>query len=352
MRLAYLLEDTALFGGVKIALQQAHLMAQRGHQVVVVSKGPRPRWFPLSLEFRQVPSFAPVFLPKADVTVATFWTTLLALREIPWGEKVHYCQGLEFTYTHNQEEHPAIERAYQDPFPAMVLAPHLGQVVQERFARPTRLVPPPLAPVFRPPWGKRRPHKRARILVVHPFENDWKGVVTALEAIKILRRAGVTCELVRLSQWPLSEVEQAVLPPDRYYCGLTEPQVARLLRRCDLLLAPSWEQEGFGLPVLEAMGSGVPVVASDISAFRFVTAGSALLVPPRQPEAFAEAAATLLADARRWRELAQAGVQRAQAFSPPCIAAAAEQALSWVATGAWRTEPRADFSWPPGERVQ
>ena len=41
-----------------------------------------------------------------------------------------------------------------------------------------------------------------------------------------------------------------------------------LYRSCDVMLAPSWTQEGFGLPALEAMACGVPVAMSDIPTFR------------------------------------------------------------------------------------
>ena len=81
LSVAYLLEDTALFGGVKIVLHQAELMARRGHAVTVVSKGERPSWFPLRAQFRRVPEFRPDDLPEADVTVATFWTTIPGAQE-------------------------------------------------------------------------------------------------------------------------------------------------------------------------------------------------------------------------------------------------------------------------------
>ena len=42
MKLTYLVADTTLFGGVKIALHQANLMVRRGHQVKVVSPGQAP----------------------------------------------------------------------------------------------------------------------------------------------------------------------------------------------------------------------------------------------------------------------------------------------------------------------
>ncbi len=72
--------------------------------------------------------------------------------------------------------------------------------------------------------------------------------------------------------------------------------------------------EGFGLPVLEAMAAGAPVVASDRGALPEVTAGAALHVDPT-PEPLAEALGQVLADAALRDRLRAAGLARAAEFS-------------------------------------
>ncbi len=173
-----------------------------------------------------------------------------------------------------------------------------------------------------------------RVLVVHPFENQWKGVPSALEAVLLLRQQGLSVRLVRLSQWPLGEEEQRLLQPDEYHHHLAPARVARLTAGCDLLLAPSWIQEGFGLPVLEAMACGLPVVASDIPAFSYAVK-AAQLVPPHDSEALAAAAATVLGDRQRWFSMRRAGLAVARGFAEPITAAAVDEAMDWVASGAW-----------------
>lgn len=336
LRVNYLFEDTTLFGGVKIALHQADLLTERGHEITVVSKGAMPSWYSLRAPFLQVDDFASRSVPRADVTVATFWTTITAAAAAP-GEAIHYCQGFEGAYLHNRDEHEAIHAAYATPIPAMGLAPHLAELVRDRFRRPARVVPPALTPAWKPAW-RWRARATPRILVVHPFENDWKGVRTALEAVVELRRRGVACRLVRLSQWPLSDAERAVLEPDEYHHHVTPPRVAKLARGCDLHLAPSWEQEGFGLPVIEAMASGVPVVASDIAAFRYATGGAADLVPFDDPKAFADRAATLVARPSLWRRRRREGLAAVARFSESAVAETAETTLRWAAGGTWRDE--------------
>ncbi len=81
-----------------------------------------------------------------------------------------------------------------------------------------------------------------------------------------------------------------------------------------LLVYPSL-YEGFGLPPLEAMACGTPVVASSAGALPEVVGDAGLLVDPQDVEGLAAAMAELLADAERWTALRQAGLARAAAFS-------------------------------------
>jgi glycosyltransferase involved in cell wall biosynthesis len=337
----YLLEDTALFGGVKVVLRQADLLAGLGHRVRVVTKGGPPVWYRPLAELTRVEEFRADLVPPADVTVATYWTTIEPALALDSGQVVHYCQGFEGIYTHNRDQHSAIEAAYRHRLPALVVTRHLAEMLRERFHRPARVVVQPLETAFRadPPWRRRRqPPQRPRILVMSPYEIDWKGVRTALEAVALLGRWGRRFTLVRISQWPMGDEERRLLEADEFHTHLDPSEVARVLRSCHLLLAPSWRQEGFGLPVLEAMACGVPVVASDVPAFRDWTDGGARLVRWDAPAAFAEAAAEILDSPSRWRGLRRRGLRVARRFSERSARRSAENAMRWVAGGAWQRE--------------
>ena len=338
LRINYLLEDTALFGGVKVPLHHANLLHRRGHTVTIISRGPAPDWYPIAVDFETVPEFSPSTIPRADVNVATYWTTIGPVAGLGFGTAVHYCQGFEGGYTHNAPEHAAIGQAYSLPLPAFVVSPHLGRLLAERFDRVSRVVSPALEPGWAPRF-RVSPRRTPRVLVLHPFEIDWKGVATALEAVGMLRADGVELVVVRISQWPLADAERELMEPDEFLCRLEPARMARVVAGCDLLLAPSWEQEGFGLPVIEAMACGVPVVASRIAAFEETASGAAELVPAGEPRAFADAARKVLGDPRRWRRMRRAGVRATRRFSEEVVAAKLESAMDWVATGDWKKKP-------------
>ncbi len=74
--------------------------------------------------------------------------------------------------------------------------------------------------------------------------------------------------------------------------------------------------EGFGLPVLEAMACGTPVICSNRTALPEVTGGAALLVDPDDPEQCAAALARILTDDVLRTELRAKGAARVEHFSP------------------------------------
>lgn len=96
---------------------------------------------------------------------------------------------------------------------------------------------------------------------------------------------------------------------------LPTPIVTALLESASALLFPSL-YEGFGLPVLEALELGTPVLASDAAALPEIVGDAGLLVPPTDVEAIAAAIRRLGAEGELRRELARRGPVAAERFSP------------------------------------
>ena len=73
--------------------------------------------------------------------------------------------------------------------------------------------------------------------------------------------------------------------------------------------------EGFGLPVLEAMACGTPVVTSNISSLPEIVGNAGILVTPGEESALAEAMVKVLSDPKMQENLAEKGIRRSKNFS-------------------------------------
>jgi glycosyltransferase involved in cell wall biosynthesis len=100
----------------------------------------------------------------------------------------------------------------------------------------------------------------------------------------------------------------------RWLGYVSEPDLVALYTGADLFVFTSMF-EGFGLPVLEAMACGAPVVASDVAALREVGGDVARFAPPGDPAAFARTISESLRDPEARAAARRAGPERAARFS-------------------------------------
>jgi glycosyltransferase involved in cell wall biosynthesis len=135
-----------------------------------------------------------------------------------------------------------------------------------------------------------------------------KNLAVALDAA---RRLGVELRVVGERGWGHVDV-------DGWVGRVSDERLAELYRGALCLVYPSL-YEGFGIPVLEAMACGTPVVTSAGGATEETAGGAAVLVDPRDPAAIA---AGIEEAADRREELVRLGLERARAFSWDWVAEA------------------------------
>ncbi|MGD0834674.1 MAG: glycosyltransferase family 4 protein [Candidatus Dormibacteria bacterium] len=165
-----------------------------------------------------------------------------------------------------------------------------------------------------------RTEGKATILFVGRMEQR-KGLPVLLDAYARLRRERADCRLVIVGdgpmRWAYEQQCEAKGVPDVAFLGHVSATVLpRVYASSDIFCTPASGGESFGIVLLEAMASGVPVLASAIPGFaQVVEAGSdGRLVPPRQPEAWCREIAALLDDPELRRRMGRNGIAKARRY--------------------------------------
>lgn len=161
--------------------------------------------------------------------------------------------------------------------------------------------------------------------------DERKGFPTAVRAFAQLAPDRPDLRLVVVGDGPQRSAVEA-LSPDirarvRMLGAVPNVDLPPYYAACDLYLGTSVGGESFGIVLVEALAAGLPVVASDIAGYDEVVSDGVegLLVPPRDPEAVARAAATILDDPGLAARLASAGRKRAATFDWSVVAARLEE---------------------------
>jgi glycosyltransferase involved in cell wall biosynthesis len=118
-----------------------------------------------------------------------------------------------------------------------------------------------------------------------------------------------------MSEPVFAEIERQGLKDRVVHLGYVPAEdLPALMSGAEVFVYPSLG-EGFGLPPLEAMACGVPVVCSNAPALPEVVGDAAILVPPTDVAALEEAIMHLLSDPDLKATLRQKGLQRSRQFS-------------------------------------
>jgi phosphatidylinositol alpha-mannosyltransferase len=160
------------------------------------------------------------------------------------------------------------------------------------------------------------------LLFVGRFE-ERKGLIHLLKAFRILRREGrEDVRLLVVGGGPQERecrryVATRRLQGVEFLGRVSEDEKAQLFRTADVFVSPATGRESFGIVLLEAMASGVPIVCSDIHGYKGVVrrGDQALLVPPGDRDALAAAIGRLLDDPALRERMGASGRERADEFS-------------------------------------
>ncbi|MFY9558898.1 MAG: glycosyltransferase family 1 protein [Terriglobales bacterium] len=155
---------------------------------------------------------------------------------------------------------------------------------------------------------QRQPARRIRLALTCEFvPGKNPGSYQTREASALLKELGIEQDVVQLGAIPYEMLHH-------------------LYRSCDVYVTPAYT-ETFAHPLVEAMASGLPIVASDLAVHREITNGAALFFARFSPASLADKLVQLLDSPSLQGELRQKGLQRSADFS---WSAHVERLLDWA----------------------
>lgn len=149
-----------------------------------------------------------------------------------------------------------------------------------------------------------------------------KNLETLIDAYRRMRNRVKDCPKLVLAGkkgWLYDSIFEMVkdygLERDVVFTGyIAENEVAPLICGARIFLFPSL-YEGFGIPPLEAMACGTPVITSDTSSLPEVVGDAGIMIPPKEPEKLCEAMERLFRDDVLWEEYRVRGFAQAKKFT-------------------------------------
>lgn len=328
LKINFLISLPSVDGGTRVIAQYAERLIAQGHDVQVYSyykdvvplierlrkirrgttqarRKPDTRFFddanvPVIMFDRSL-SQAVSGVRDADVTIATWWQTIDWLERLPvsTGVKVHFAQGDEPCLPH--VDTAAVEAAFRRPHPRITVSRWLQQKLRDSYGVSDCALVENTIDTDAFAFASRGKQSVPTIGFVYSSATI-KNCFLALKCMKAMKQQFPSLVVKAFgAKAPTDEIVNE--PWFHLDVKPNQDRIRDIYAGCDVWLFTS-RVEGFGLPVLEALASGTPVVATPAGvAPDYVNAETGALVEGKL-EAFNQAVAGILTlDETQWREM-------------------------------------------------
>ena len=270
----------------------------------------RLEWPPVELFAGSVDvahSMHPVMMPSRAARVVTI-------------HDLYFLERPEHSSAEIRRDYPRLARVHANRADAVVVnSEYTKAQVIERLGVPSHRIT--VCTPGAPEWRRRPEPERPGPLLFIGTITPRKNVPALLRAYtQLARTLGGTPELVLAGRMTRDGLEgtgvdvASVIDRIRMPGYVDESRKVDLYREASMLILPSFD-EGFGIPALEAMAMGVPVIAANRGALPEVVGDAGLLVDPEDPASIAAAMHRVLTDAALRRRMADAGAARAARYT-------------------------------------
>lgn len=285
MKISFVLPTVGMSGGIKVVAIYAKMLAEKGHDVVLVSPPPQQAGFfkkvksvlkgsgwpqakprkshldGLGLNHQVLETYRPVTdkdLPDADIVVASWWETAEWVNALGnrKGAKVYFIQH------HEVFDFLPVERAkatYQLPLHKIVIAKWLLDIMNHQYGdHHVDLVPNSVdrQQFYAEPRGKQ-PVPTIGFLFAYA---DFKGVDITLKAIQKLKVTIPDLRVISFGSFKPDDFPHWDNTIEFHYSP-AQDNIRNLYAQCDVWMTAS-RTEGFNLPAMEAMACRTPIVST------------------------------------------------------------------------------------------
>ena len=300
MHLVFLSDNMNFSGGRKLLFEYASFLRKRGHKVDVLvqrEKGALKGMLSVSV----VTAFTRNEIPECDLIVATTPREVQNAYDSQRGKVIHFCQGYEITDLEQRvkgkvlppryqkkgilakfriirkklswrKKIKRINKVYDLPTELVTVSKHLQKELELKYGRTVYLCENGIHNEYFYPtknfyWHKFTEEQPLKIINIGPSKVTFKGINTTIEAIKILKKKKLPVMLIRVAPHiETHEYENAII--DKCYENIPPENLGELLRNSHVYISNSTEGEGFGLPAMEAISSGLITILSSINSYK------------------------------------------------------------------------------------
>ncbi|MBU2578424.1 glycosyltransferase family 4 protein [Patescibacteria group bacterium] len=308
MKIAYLIPDCGITGGVAVVCQHVNRLQKRGHEVYLISETLEKSidWFPQ----QKVPVLTLKEYPDdVEILVATGWTTAFTVVDLPAKNKFYFVQSDE-TRFHEPDSiwQYLTALTYRLDFNYLTEARWIQNWLKENFGHDSAYIPNGInGEIFYPDKPLSPKGKRPRILLEGAIALPYKGMQDAFAAVEDL-----DAEIWCVSSFGKPEPGWRC---DRFFNQVPMEQMRRIYSSCDILLKLS-RVEGFFGPPLEMMACGGAVVVGKVTGYdEYIVDGhNALVVEPGDVASAKAAIERLIEDKDLRKKLIKHGYETAEAW--------------------------------------
>lgn len=361
MKINFTLFSTSMTGGVRATFEIANELSKKGHEVTITSLEGDHSWFPLKAEviYVEKPNFVKLInplikiksdasfqfssigpalnylkmgfepdiikpltetIPECDINVATWFLTAFAVYRSDKGIPFYFFMDFdELAEKQGKYYHKLFRESLYLPLNLISLSSWLKDWIKENYNKDATVCGVGIEhDIFYPRKNILKSSEGPKIMgIFRGF--DYKGDSDLINALNIVYKELPEFNLIIVcSKDTFKELikKNNIKFNYTFFESPSDEKLADLYSSSNLFVFPS-HREGFGLPPLEAMACGTPVVTTDCLGVRdYVVDGeNAIMVPIKRPDSIAKAVLKVLKDENLSLKLKKNGLKTAKKFT-------------------------------------